>query len=962
MPKMDLSKYGIKSVKEVLYNPTYEVLYNEETKPELEGYEKGQVTELGAINVMTGIYTGRSPKDKYIVMDKNSKDTVWWNTPEYPNDNHPMSEKVWKVVKKTAQQELSGKRLFVVDGFCGTHKDTRMKVRFIMEVAWQAHFVTNMFIKPTEEELNAWYEAHKAELASQPRVEVEYVAVAPEGLVRPESVSAEAALKWYEANKQRFRQPEQVKVAHILVPLAENAPEAAVKQAMEKAVRIRSEAEKGDFAAARTYLDRAIARLKMRNDNPMDPEAIREKYGLENPRQLIEVKSLMGDTSDNIPGVKGIGEKTAMTLVKNFGTLDSVYDHLDSPIIKPRQRENLLACREDAYLSHTLGTIRTDAPIDTAEGAYKVTEGNKPAAVRLMQELEIQTLITRFGLDGIVPEQDPDTLPEVDAAIASLPAEPSGHYLVAARPAILGKKSAVVQPEAWYAVQGTTVYPLSEEELVSLLDDPKVTLDVFDSAPLYAKAMAAGSWGSSIVWDGKLAAYLLDASASHYLLTTLATSYHARSAFSCEEYPDAGFLADLFAKMKAEITENGEDDLYNNIEFPLAQVLADMTRTGILVDREGIEAFGVQLRQELDQVLTRIEMEAGTSDFNPNSPKQLGTLLFDTMGLHHGKKTKNGWSTDAETLEKLRDIPLVEDILQYRACQKLNSTYVEGLLKVIGEDGRIHTRFNQTEARTGRLSSDNPNLQNIPIRTEMGSKLRAYFVAKPGCVLVDADYSQIELRILAHVTGDAHMQEAFLSGADIHRSTAAKIYNIRPEDVTPRLRSSAKAINFGIMYGKGAYSLSKDIGVSVKEAEAFLQTYLATFPNIDGYMEKTIADARQCGFVSTLFGRRRALPELNSNNHNIRASGERMARNTPIQGTAADVIKLAMVRVWRRLRDEKMESRLILTVHDELIVEAPEAEAEKAAQILREEMEGCVHYAVPLSTDVHTGKNWLEAH
>ncbi|MDV5041124.1 DNA polymerase I [Faecalibacterium duncaniae] len=693
----------------------------------------------------------------------------------------------------------------------------------------------------------------------------------------------------------------------------------------------------------------------------MDLDAIHEKYGIE-PKQLIEVKSLMGDTSDNIPGVKGIGEKTAMTLVKNFGTLDSVYDHLDSPIIKPRQRENLLACREDAYLSHTLGTIRTDAPIDTAEGAYKVTEGNKPAAVRLMQELEIQTLITRFGLDGIVPEQDPDTLPEVDAAIASLPAEPSGHYLVAARPAVLGKKSVIVQPEAWYAVQDTTVYPLSEEELVSLLDDPKVTLDVFDSAPLYARAMAAGSWGSSIVWDGKLAAYLLDASASHYLLTTLATSYHARSAFSCEEYPDAGFLADLFARMKAEITENGEDKLYNNIEFPLAQVLADMTRTGILVDREGIEAFGVQLRQELDQVLTRIEMEAGTSGFNPNSPKQLGTLLFDTMGLPHGKKTKNGWSTDAETLEKLRDIPLVEDILQYRACQKLNSTYVEGLLKVIGEDGRIHTRFNQTEARTGRLSSDNPNLQNIPIRTEMGSKLRAYFVAKPGCVLVDADYSQIELRILAHVTGDAHMQEAFLSGADIHRSTAAKIYNIRPEDVTPRLRSSAKAINFGIMYGKGAYSLSKDIGVSVKEAEAFLQTYLATFPNIDGYMEKTIADARQCGYVSTLFGRRRALPELNSNNHNIRASGERMARNTPIQGTAADVIKLAMVRVWRRLRDEKMESRLILTVHDELIVEAPEAEAEKAAQILREEMEGCVHYAVPLSTDVHTGKNWLEAH
>ena len=460
----------------------------------------------------------------------------------------------------------------------------------------------------------------------------------------------------------------------------------------------------------------------------------------------------------------------------------------------------------------------------------------------------------------------------------------------------------------------------------------------------------------------KLAAYLLDASASKYQISELIPAYKAAAAFTCTDYPDAGRLADLFARMKAEITACGEDALYNEIEFPLAQVLADMTRTGVLVDKDGIEQFGVKLREELEQVLTRIHMETGSATFNPNSPKQLGEMLFDTMGLPHGKKTQRGWSTDAETLESLREYPLVEDVLQYRAYQKLNSTYVEGLLKVIGEDGRIHTRFNQTEARTGRLSSDNPNLQNIPIRTEMGSKLRAYFVAKPGCVLVDADYSQIELRILAHVTGDAHMQEAFLSGADIHRSTAAKIYNIRPEDVTPRLRSSAKAINFGIMYGKGAYSLSKDIGVSVKEAEAFLQTYLATFPNIDGYMEKTIADARQCGYVSTLFGRRRALPELNSNNHNIRASGERMARNTPIQGTAADVIKLAMVRVWRRLRDEKMESRLILTVHDELIVEAPEAEAEKAAQILREEMEGCVHYAVPLSTDVHTGKNWLEAH
>ena len=700
----------------------------------------------------------------------------------------------------------------------------------------------------------------------------------------------------------------------------------------------------------------------------MDVDAIHEKYGIE-PKQLIEVKSLMGDTSDNIPGVKGIGEKSAFTLIQKYGSLEGVYAHLDDTTdktIKPKQREHLAEDRAMAELSYTLGTIRTDAPIDTAEGAYAVGEGNKAEAVRLMQELELHSLIARFGLSDITPAADPERVPAEplpEAEISALPAEPKGHYLVAARPAVMGKQGVRIvelQPAAWYAVQDKTVFPLESEDLLRLLDNKDVTLDVFDSAPLYARAMAAGGWGSSIVWDGKPAAYLLDA--SKYNLSELIISYRADAAFTCEKWPDAGALADLFAKMKAEITALDEDSLYNDIEFPLAQVLADMTRIGVLVDRDGIEQFGVRMRTELEQVLARIHMETGSTSFNPNSPKQLGEMLFDTMGLPHGKKTQRGWSTDAETLESLREYPLVEDVLQYRAYQKLNSTYVEGLLKVIGEDGRIHSTFNQTEARTGRLSSDNPNLQNIPIRTELGSQLRAYFVAKPGCVLVDADYSQIELRILAHITGDEHMQQAFLNGEDIHRSTAAKIYGIPQSEVTPRLRSSAKAINFGIMYGKGAYSLSKDIGVTVKEADAFLKNYLAAFPSVSGYMDKTIADAKANGYVSTLFGRRRTLPELASTNFNVRASGERMARNTPIQGTAADVIKLAMVRVWKRLRDEKMASRLILTVHDELIVEAPEAEAEQAARILREEMEGCVQYAVPLSTDVHAGKNWLEAH
>ncbi len=697
----------------------------------------------------------------------------------------------------------------------------------------------------------------------------------------------------------------------------------------------------------------------------MDVDAVQEKYGVA-PIQLIEVKSLMGDTSDNIPGVKGIGEKTALKLVQTFGTLENVYANIDDPIIKPKQRENLQTYKADAELSRVLGTIRTDAPVETAEGAYLQTEGDQPAAVQMLTDLEIHSLIPRLGLEGVTaaatvePKED---LPEVSAA--ALPDTPSGTYLLALRPARIekqGNKNVEVEPAAWYAVQDQAVYTLEESQLIALLDDANVQLEVFDSAPLYALAMAHDGWGESIRWDGKLAAYLLNASASRYDVEELETEYHAEASFICAAFPQAGSLQSLFAIMKAKITEQEMDSLYNEIEFPLAQVLADMTRLGMLVDKEGIQEFGVKIRQKLDDALQRIYDQVGY-EFNVNSPKQLGEALFEKMGLPHGKKTKTGWSTNAATLEKLRgEAPVIDDILEYRTYQKLSSTYVDGLLKVIGADGRIHSIFNQTEARTGRLSSLEPNLQNIPIRTELGSQLRDFFIAKPGCILLDADYSQIELRILAHITGDEHMQTAFRSGADIHRSTAAKIYNIPEEQVTPRLRSSAKAINFGIMYGKGAYSLSQDIGVSVKEADAFLKNYLNTFPKVDDYMNSCIAEARDKGYCSTLFGRRRYLPELQSSNFQVRSSGERMARNTPIQGTAADVIKLAMVRVWRRLREEKLESRLILTVHDELIVEAPLAETEQAAKILAEEMTGCVQYAVPLTAEVNQGKTWLEAH
>ena len=414
--------------------------------------------------------------------------------------------------------------------------------------------------------------------------------------------------------------------------------------------------------------------------------------------------------------------------------------------------------------------------------------------------------------------------------------------------------------------------------------------------------------------------------------------------------------------MKAEITENGEDDLYNNIEFPLAQVLADMTRTGILVDREGIEAFGVQLRQELDQVLTRIEMEAGTSDFNPNSPKQLGTLLFDTMGLPHGKKTKNGWSTDAETLEKLRDIPLVEDILQYRACQKLNSTYVEGLLKVIGEDGRIHTRFNQTEARTGRLSSDNPNLQNIPIRDEDGKEIRKAFIPDTGCEFFSADYSQIELRIMAHLSEDKNMIDAFLSGHDIHAATAAKIYKIDINDVTADMRRKAKTANFGIIYGISVFGLAERMGVSRQEAKELIDGYFETYPQVKEYMDKSIRVAREQGYVETIFHRKRFLPDINSRNGVVRGYAERNAINAPIQGSAADIIKVAMAHIYQRFQAYNLKAKMILQVHDELNFSVPEAEKELVQKIVIEEMEQAYRMLVPLKADCGWGNNWLQAH
>ena len=682
---------------------------------------------------------------------------------------------------------------------------------------------------------------------------------------------------------------------------------------------------------------------------PMDPAAIREKYGV-TPAQLIDVKSLMGDSSDNIPGVPGIGEKTALALVQKFGSLQAIYDHIDAPAIKPGQRTKLGANRDKAELSYMLGTIRKDAPIETDPAAYTRQPGDAAAAAHLLASLEMHKLIDRWQLES-------GSAPAAAEAAPLETVEPSPLPLVVEGRLYLAQNG----DGSWYAVQDGQVFLPDTDRLAALLDSD-AELWVFDAKPLYHLALDRGGIGKAIRFDGKLAAYLLNPSASGYAVKNLAGEYDVPAAFACETAPDAGVLTALLDKLAAALDESEQRKLHDEMELPLARVLADMERIGFGVDAEGIRAFGDSLRSELDGILQSIYAEVGY-EFNVNSPKQLGEALFDKLGLPPRKKTSRGYSTDAETLESLRPYsPVIDQILKYRTYAKLLSTYVDGLLTAQAADGRVHSTFIQTEARTGRISSTEPNLQNIPIRTELGSRLRGFFVAGEGKELVDADYSQIELRILAHITGDEAMQQAFLHGADIHRSTAVKIYHIPESEVTPQLRSASKAINFGIMYGKGAYSLSKDLDVSVKEADNFLKTYLATFPKVDGYMQDCIAHAKEKGYVETLFGRRRALPELASSNFQVRASGERMARKTPIQGTAADIIKLAMVHVWQRLREEKLEARLLLQVHDELIVEAPEAEVEEVKRVLREEMEQVVQYSVPLTTDVGTGKTWLDAH
>ncbi|MBR6501957.1 MAG: DNA polymerase I [Clostridia bacterium] len=674
-------------------------------------------------------------------------------------------------------------------------------------------------------------------------------------------------------------------------------------------------------------------------------EKLFDDYGL-TPPEMIELKSLMGDSSDNIPGVAGIGQKTATDLITKYHSIDYIYENLDTLEIKDGVRTKLAAGRDNAFLSRTLGTISIEAPIDQNIECYKIADGDKNALAALMTRLEFFKLMEKMG---ITPCSVADTKDECCDVC----------FTVGTAAEIKENADVYIDENGAAAVSGNIVCQLNDIELLLVLENEFISKRVYDYKNLYKQYSSI----KSVHFDAMLAAYLCNPSASDYSLARLLAEYGVDAKLDTDDelLLNAAKFSLCCNALTKSLEESGQLELLNNIEIPLARVLGSMELVGFLADFDGLEEHSKHLQERIDELTSEIYSLAG-QEFNINSPKQLGQVLFVDLGLPAKKKTKSGFSTNAEVLEELRyDFPIVELILQYRQLAKLKSTYCDGLLNCKGADGRIHSTFNQTEARTGRISSLEPNLQNIPVRTEEGKVLRKFFMAREGYVLCDADYSQIELRVLASMANDSVMIDAFNSNTDIHTVTASQVFNIPVDMVLPVMRSRAKAVNFGIVYGIGAFSLAKDIGVSRKEADTYIKNYLDTYKGIAAYMENTIAQAKADGYVTTLFGRRRYLPELSASNGMLRAFGERVARNAPIQGTAADIIKIAMIKVSDRLARELPTARLILQVHDELIVECEEKDKDTACRILEEEMSSAANMAVKLTVDANSGKNWLEA-
>jgi DNA polymerase-1 len=722
-------------------------------------------------------------------------------------------------------------------------------------------------------------------------------------------------------------------------------------------------------------------RMGQTTTKDMTPESFWEVYGFD-PIHIIDLKALMGDASDNIPGVKGIGEKTAMTLIQKYQTVDALYAAMPEVDAKPAVLKKLETGEADARMSHHLATIITNAPLafDPKENLCRPA---KPELYHLFLRLEFNKLIEKMGLTGEdIPPEAKEGEPEIAIQTEHVTSIEQAERLL----------------ELWRGADHVTVLPSGDLSVIDVFCQTGPDTGIMAEL---AKDSYAGDWSELLtlfagsvkkvshnvkdltrllienglpaegfIFDTALAGYLLDATAGSYDIDRLSISYFHKELpkpvsldnddpVQAQEFRFSHALAidALYKTMLPHLKEMGLGELYFDIELPLCRVLAEMEAAGFQVDAGALREFGEKLGIAIGELEKRIYTYAG--EFNINSPKQLGEVLFERLGLPHGKKTKTGWSTNAEVLEKL-DHPIVRDVLEYRQYMKLRSTYVDGLLKAADPDERIHTNFQMTVTATGRLSSTEPNLQNIPTRTELGSELRRMFVPAPGCVLVDADYSQIELRLLAHISGDESMQEAFRSGEDFHAVTASHVFGVPLNEVTSSMRWAAKAVNFGIVYGISAFSLSQDLGVSAEEAKAYMDAYFARFPGVKRYMEDVVKKSRETGYAETIFRRRRTLPEITASKYATRSFGERVALNMPIQGTAADIIKLAMVKVFKRLKEEGLSSRLIMQVHDELIVECPENEAERVKSLLTQEMEGVCALTVPLIAEAHSGKNWLE--
>ena len=677
-------------------------------------------------------------------------------------------------------------------------------------------------------------------------------------------------------------------------------------------------------------------------------EKFREEYGFE-PKKLIDLKALMGDSSDNIPGVAGVGPKTATDLLLKFGSLDGVYENLADASIKPKLREKLEKDKENAYLSYELATIVPEAPIDFEPKDAVIQPYNKPELYALFQKLEFVKLIDRYGLRGAAVEQPKAEknrvkLPQVD----SLPGEEELCALYLGPDGSLGL--------AWEK----GVCSLTPMEAQMGLQLPKKLICHDKKSTMHALVDLGIDFGC-IVFDTALAAYDLNPSQSDYPVSKLATNFLGMSVEDGDAAGCAEALWHLKPALTAELVDKGMERLYFDIELPLCDVLYRMEREGIAIDEAQLQQFGQMLSKRIDECEKLIFSYSGES-FNINSTRQLGELLFDKLGLPPVKKTKTGYSTNADVLEKLKSKhPIIPAIMDYRMLTKLKSTYADGLMKVICEDGRIRTTFQNLVTATGRLSSTEPNLQNIPVRTDLGAEIRKMFVPKDGCVLVDADYSQIELRVLSHIADDTVMQNAFISGQDVHTVTAAQVFGVAQEDVTSLQRRHAKAVNFGIVYGISEFSLAEDIGVSRWEAKEYIDSYLAHYAGVREYMKQVVIDARESGYTTTLYGRKRYIPELKSSNFNIRSGAERIALNTPIQGTAADLIKLAMIRVDAALREHFPEAKLLLQVHDELIVECPAQIASEVAALVSREMESIAQLKVPLTAEAKIGKSWYDA-